>query len=67
MFVGQVKILSYSSCRTSAILKYFCPLQMPFIFSDITVLMNHLKCRDVAFVELLSGLLKYNPGTVTNV
>ena len=25
VFAGQVKILSHSSCRTSAILKYFCP------------------------------------------
>ena len=26
MFVGQVKIVCHSSCRTSAILKHFCPL-----------------------------------------
>ena len=26
MFAGRVKIVSHSSCRTSAILKYFCPL-----------------------------------------
>ena len=26
VFAGQVKTLSHSSCRTSAILKYFCPL-----------------------------------------
>ena len=26
VFVGQAKIVSHSSCRTSAILKYFCPL-----------------------------------------
>ena len=28
VFAGQMKIVSHSSCRTSAILKYFCPLQM---------------------------------------
>ena len=28
VFAGQVKIVSHSSCRTSAILKYFCPLTM---------------------------------------
>ena len=28
MFAEQVKIVSYSSCRTSAISKYFCPLDM---------------------------------------
>ena len=26
VFAGQVKIVSHSSCRTSAILNYFCPL-----------------------------------------
>ena len=26
VFEGRVKIVSHSSCRTSAILKYFCPL-----------------------------------------
>ena len=26
VFAGQVKIVSHSSCRTSTILKYFCPL-----------------------------------------
>ena len=28
MFAGRVKIVSHSSCRTSAILKYFCPLHV---------------------------------------
>ena len=27
MFAGQVNIVSHSSCSTSAILKYFCPLR----------------------------------------
>ena len=31
VFAGRVKIVSYSSCRISAILKYFCPLH---IFND---------------------------------
>ena len=26
VFAGQVKIVSHSSCRTSATFKYFCPL-----------------------------------------
>ena len=26
VFAGRVKIVSHSSCRTSTILKYFCPL-----------------------------------------
>ena len=33
MFAGRVKIVSHSSCRTSAILKYFCPL---IILSNFT-------------------------------
>ena len=28
VFAGRVKIVSHSSCRTSAILKYFCPLHV---------------------------------------
>ena len=28
VFAGQVKIESHLSCRTSAILKYFCPLSL---------------------------------------
>ena len=28
VFAGQVKIVSHSSCRTSVILKYFCPLDV---------------------------------------
>ena len=26
VFAGRVKVVSHSSCRTSAIFKYFCPL-----------------------------------------
>ena len=35
VFAGQVKILSHSSCRTSAILKYFCPLMLLFFQNGI--------------------------------
>ena len=28
VFAGQVEIVTLSSCRTSAILKYFCPLKL---------------------------------------
>ena len=31
VFAGRVKIVSHSSCRTSAIFKYFCPLGLIFI------------------------------------
>ena len=30
VFAGQVKTVSHSSCRTSAILKYFCPPGLKF-------------------------------------
>ena len=30
VFAGRVKIVSHLSCRTSAILKYFCPLGFKF-------------------------------------
>ena len=32
MFAGRVKIISHSSCRKSAILKYFCPLGLLSFF-----------------------------------
>ena len=32
VFAGQVKVVNHSSCRTSAIFKYFCPLNLPVIF-----------------------------------
>ena len=28
MFAGRMKVVSHSSCRTSAIFKYFCPLNV---------------------------------------
>ena len=33
MFEGRVKIVSQSSCRTSAILRYFCSLMGKKIFA----------------------------------
>ena len=35
VFAGRVKIVSHSSCRTSAILKYFCPLLSSYVTSWI--------------------------------
>ena len=32
MNAGRVRIVSHSSCRTSAILKYFCPLLVDAYF-----------------------------------
>ena len=35
VFAGQVKIVSHSSSRTSAILKYFCPLDYEYLFLEM--------------------------------
>ena len=32
-FAGRVKVVSHSSCRTSAIFKYFCPLYI--VYNDM--------------------------------
>ena len=40
MFAGRVKIVNHSSCRTSAILKYFCPLVSPIYLG------NHFDCNE---------------------
>ena len=46
-FIGRVKIVSHSSCRTSPILKYFCPLKgknMAYLLSVLsTVLLTSLR------------------------
>ena len=36
-FARRVKIVSHSSCRTSAVLKYFCPLVMSFLLCLVLV------------------------------
>ena len=36
VFAGRVKIVSHSSCRISATLKYFCPLTMELKWLDAT-------------------------------
>ena len=33
VFAGQVKVVSHSSCKTSAIFKYFCPLSMMRVYT----------------------------------
>ena len=44
VFAGRVKIVNHSSCRTSAILKYFCPLQKSN-FQDMIIL--HIKLKGI--------------------
>ena len=47
MFAGQVKIVSHSSCRTSAILNFFCRLlsNKPFGYAGITL--SIVRCHTV--------------------
>ena len=40
VFVGQVKIVSHSSCRKSTILKYFCPLIDLLVFATVATGLN---------------------------
>ena len=37
VLAGGVKIVSHSSCRTSAILKYFCPLRVKQLLQGIRI------------------------------
>ena len=61
VFAGRVKIVSFSPCRTSAILKYFCPLQphhYTFYMSNIlwTVHARVLKFHRLARIFFTSEL-----------
>ena len=49
MFAVQVKIVSHSSCRTSVILKYFCPLKLMGV-------MHRTPCKQIfcPFIDSLS-------------
>ena len=43
-FAGRVKVASHSSCRTSAIFKYFCPLSFMLKFYLLDILKKRTKC-----------------------
>ena len=58
VFAALVKIVSDSSCRTSAILKYFCPLIL-ITHSFLQVCNNHcqiafLKCWELVALQVRS-------------
>ena len=58
MFAGQVKIVSHLSCRTSAILKYFCPLKRVnegFVLMLYVLDKKVMSCRDDFLSVLGSG------------
>ena len=46
VFAGRVKIVSHSSCRTSAILKYICPGNVASFFVVCRFLINFYKSQD---------------------
>ena len=54
VFSGQVKIVSYSSCRTCAILKYFCPLLDIQSTSTSANISNLITCEIVGSLYQLS-------------
>ena len=61
MFAGQVKIASQSSCRTSAILKYFGPLvsfSLPYAGFDLLLGSHNLGFLDVWLVlgSIIAGI-----------
>ena len=56
VFAGQVKILSHSSCRTSAIEKYFCPLVLfcMYVLSHTTNIFTRHLCHNDTFLVSIS-------------
>ena len=51
---GRVKIVSHSSCRTSAILKYFCPLMRNEQANVIIVVLTQEKNPGIEILILLN-------------
>ena len=58
MFAGRVRIVSHLSCRTSAILKYFCPLRLYALFLVNTFIYSHVLCVQVE--KVLARLVMMN-------
>ena len=54
VFRGQVKYVSHLSCRTSAIMKYFCPLKANTVFDLITSVSTLLRSAVAQLVEHLT-------------
>ena len=58
VFAGRVKIVSHLSCRTSAILKYFCPL---LIFaSSFTLTIQGEKLVPKPFLQIILLLILFD-------
>ena len=59
MFAGQVNIVSHSSGRTSAILKYFCPLELAItVLPVLQSFLEELCPLLIVFPSLLDSLLE---------
>ena len=50
---GQVKIVSHLSCKTSAILKYFCPLYGVNLFFYFTSKHNGVGAQKNRLIEMV--------------
>ena len=57
VFAGQVKILSHSSCKTSAKLKYFCPLTLNRNLDEIMVIFYQFSVQLEVFFNMNSKYL----------
>ena len=69
VFAGQVKIVSHSFYRTSAILKYFCPLLIKCIKNDLLLFQvdNFINETRLKIYSLLSGqLVLSSPANLVN-
>ena len=61
VFAGRVKIVSHSSCRTSATLKYFCPLD-----NSSNKVSESMPCsKNHTFVNYGMGYVAYSVGPPT--
>ena len=50
VFAGRVKIVSHSSCRTSAVFRYFCALIYTFVVDMLQKLVFSYTCTMVGYL-----------------
>ena len=56
VFAGRVKIVGHSSCRTSAIFKYFCPLISVLQYCFLTFIHVQIIGFDCSLLESKNGV-----------
>ena len=59
-FAGRVKVVSHSSCRTSAIFKYFCPLNMaeqvdPWKYLKFNIIIYRQKHTRIRYIQICNS------------